>query len=69
MADITLARTLLKYEPQVEFADGKIWIPSRESLASAQLLGILAPSPEEQRLTDLYRKKGPKALVEELNKF
>jgi hypothetical protein len=54
---------------QVEFADGKVWIPNRESLASNQLLGILAPSPEEQRLTDLYRKKGPKALVEELNKF
>jgi len=54
---------------QVEYADGKVWIPNRESLASAQLLGILAPSPEEQRLTDLYRKKGLHALVEELNKF
>ena len=47
---------------QVEFADGKVWIPDRESLANAQLLGILEPSPEEQRLTDLYRKKGPKAV-------
>jgi hypothetical protein len=54
---------------QVEFADGKVWIPNRESLANAQLLGILAPSPEEQRLTDIYRKKGPKALVDELAKF
>jgi hypothetical protein len=54
---------------QVEFADGKVWIPNRESLANAQLLGILEPSPEEQRLTDLYRKKGPKALADELNKF
>ena len=54
---------------QVEYADGKVWIPNRESLASAQLLGILAPSPEEQRLTDLYRKKGLHALVEELNRF
>ncbi len=54
---------------QVEFADGKVWIPNRESLASAQLLGVLEPSPEEQRLMDLYRKKGPKALVDELNKF
>jgi hypothetical protein len=54
---------------QVEFADGKVWIPNRESLASSQLLGILPPSPEEQRLTDLYRKKGIKALVAELNKF
>jgi len=54
---------------QVEFADGTVWIPGRDSLAAAQLLGILQPSPEEQRLTDLYRKKGPKALAEELNKF
>jgi len=54
---------------QVEFADGKVWIPNRESLASAQLLGVLEPSPEEQRLMDLYRKKGPKALADELNKF
>jgi hypothetical protein len=54
---------------QVEYADGKIWIPNRESLANAQLLGILAPSPEEQRLTDLYLKKGPKALADELSKF
>ncbi|HLY20175.1 MAG TPA: hypothetical protein VKR61_23265 [Bryobacteraceae bacterium] len=54
---------------QVEFADGKIWIPNRDSLANAQLLGILEPSPEEQRLMDLYRKKGPKALADELGKF
>jgi len=54
---------------QVEFADGTVWIPNRESLANAQLLGILEPSPEEQRLMDLYRKKGPKALADELNKF
>jgi len=54
---------------QVEFADGKVWIPERAALANAQLLGIMAPSPEEQRLMDLYRKKGPKALADELNKF
>jgi hypothetical protein len=54
---------------QVEFADGKVWIPNRESLANAQLLGVLEPSPEEQRLMDLYRKKGPKALADELGKF
>ncbi|MGA2136185.1 MAG: hypothetical protein ABSH50_28170 [Bryobacteraceae bacterium] len=54
---------------QVEFADGTVWIPGRDSLAGAQLLGVLQPSPEEQRLMDLYRKKGPKALAEELGKF
>ena len=30
---------------------------------------ILAPSPEEQRLTDLYRNKGLEALIQELRKF
>ena len=29
---------------QVEFADGKVWIPNREALAGAQLLGVLDPS-------------------------
>jgi hypothetical protein len=52
---------------QVQFADGKIWIPSRKDLGS--LLNILPPSPEEQRLTELYRTKGLQALVAELGKF
>lgn len=50
---------------QVEFSDGKVWIPRREEVA----LQALAPSPEEQRLTDLYRKRGLHALIQELNKF
>ena len=54
---------------QVEFTDGKVWVPSRQDLVDAALLKVLAPSPEEQRLADLYRKKGLTALVEELKKF
>jgi hypothetical protein len=54
---------------QVEFADGQVWVPSRESLQEAALLGLLEPSPEEERLADLYRKKGLNALVEELKKY
>ncbi len=46
---------------QVQFADGTLWIPGRAS--------VLAPSPEEQRLTEIYRKKGIGALVDELKKF
>jgi hypothetical protein len=53
---------------QVEYADGKIWVPDRTSLESAQLLTVLAPSLEEQRLTDLYRKKGVHALIEDLRR-
>ena len=54
---------------QVEFADGKVWVPNRQNLENAALLNIVAPSAEEQRLTDLYRRKGLTALVEELKKF
>jgi hypothetical protein len=53
----------------VEFDDGEVWIPSREALHGNRLDRLMAPSPEEQRLTNLYRKKGMKALVEELDKF
>jgi hypothetical protein len=54
---------------QVQFNDGKIWVPDRASLRNMQLLRVLAPSTEEQRLTDLYKTKGLKALIEELNRF
>ncbi len=54
---------------QVEFADGKVWVPSREDLNSSPLLRIVAPSPEEQRLADIYSKKGLAALVAELNRY
>jgi len=54
---------------QVEFADGDLWIPSRAALADPLLERVLAPSPEEQRLTGLYRRRGLVALVNELRKF
>jgi hypothetical protein len=62
-------RNMTGFISQVEFTDGKVWVPSRQDLAGAALLKVLAPSPEEQRLADLYRKKGLQALVEELKKF
>ena len=54
---------------QVEFADGEMWVPNRQSLERADLLDVLAPSAEEQRLTDLYRKRGINALRDELKKY
>ena len=54
---------------QVEFVDDTIWVPTRASLENSQLLRVLAPSFEEQWLTDLYKTKGLKALVDELNKY
>jgi hypothetical protein len=41
------------YVSQVEFADGKVWVPSRRDLDSSPLLRITAPSPEEQRLAEI----------------
>ena len=53
----------------VEFADGSLWIPTRADLDAPQLQRVIAPSDEEQRLAQIYRKKGMKALIAELNKF
>jgi hypothetical protein len=60
---------MMGFVSQVEFADGKVWVPNRESLDNKVLLHVLPPSPEEQRLADIYRKQGPDGLVAELNKF
>jgi len=57
------------YVSQVEFADGHVWVPSRKDLDSSPLLRITAPSPEEQRLAEIYAKKGLAALVTELNRY
>jgi hypothetical protein len=62
-------RNMMGFVSQVEFQDGKVWVPNRESLENAVLQKVLPPSPEEQRLADIYRKQGPDALVAELGKF
>jgi hypothetical protein len=48
----------------VEFANGRVWVPSRASLPA-----MAPPSPEEQRLADMYRTKGLAAVMEELRKY
>lgn len=53
---------------QVEYADGSVWVPTREALNSSRLGKLQGPSPEEQRLTDLYKKKGLTALLQDLNR-
>jgi hypothetical protein len=53
---------------QVQFADGKIWVPSRQNLDEPTLRKALPPSLEEQRLTDIYRTKGQDALLQELRR-
>jgi hypothetical protein len=57
------------YVANVEFADGSIWIPSRAQLDDATLRKVVAPSPEEQRLVQIYRKRGLAAVIDELKKF
>lgn len=54
---------------EVEFSDGSIWIPARSVIDDPRLRSVLAPSAEEQRLADLYRRRGLTALVNELKKF
>ncbi len=54
---------------QVEFAGGEVWIPSREELAELQLDRLMTPSPEEQRLSNLYRRKGLEAVIAELGGY
>jgi hypothetical protein len=57
------------YVSNVEFTDGGFWIPNRKDLADPRLRQLVGPSAEEQRLLQIYRKKGPKGLIEELKKF
>jgi len=52
----------------VEFSDGGYWIPSRADLAETRLGRLVPPSPEEQRLVQLYQRKGLQALMDELKK-
>jgi hypothetical protein len=63
---------LLAFVNDVEFADGRVWIPSRDDIAQANidpaLRRALASSPEEQRLSEIYRRKGLSGLAEELRK-
>ena len=54
---------------KVQFADGKLWVPSRQDLEATALLNVLPPSAEEERLSNIYLSKGLPALVEELKKF
>lgn len=63
---------LMAYVNDVEFADGQLWIPSRADINGATsdpvLRHALATSPEQQRLEDIYRRKGISGLEEELRK-
>ena len=53
----------------VEFNDGQFWIPSRAAIAGdPRLRSVIPPSPEEQRLMQIYRKHGLPGVIEELKR-
>src|SRR3954463_1299495 len=58
-------RKMTGFVNQVEFADGKVWVPSRQTIDQPVLHRVLSPSAEELRLSNLYRRKGLDALVDE----
>lgn len=65
--------SLVAFVSDVEFADGKLWIPSRVDIDQATsdplLRRALASSPEQQRLADIYRHKGMGGLQDELKRL
>jgi hypothetical protein len=63
---------LMTFVSDVEFTDGNLWIPSRDDIYRATsdpiLRHELAASPEQQRLVDVYRRKGMAGIMEELKR-
>jgi hypothetical protein len=53
----------------VEFSDGALWLPSHQALRDPRLLGVLPPSGEQERLMELYRRKGLDAVIQQLHKL
>jgi hypothetical protein len=54
----------------VEFNDGQFWIPSRAAIANdPHLRSVIPPSPEEQRLMQIYRKRGLAGVMDELKRI
>jgi hypothetical protein len=67
--DRSAIQSMTGFVSSVEFTDGSYWIPSRAALDDPKLRRLMPPSPEEQRLAQMYRTKGLPVLIEELKKF
>jgi len=67
-----LIGAVMAFVDNVEFTDGNLWIPTRHDITAATddlvLRRALAASPEQQRLAEIYRKKGINALAVELKR-
>ncbi len=57
------------YVRSADLEDGSLWVPSRVALEQSRLLESIPVSAEEQRLSQLYRERGPDAVVEELQRL
>ncbi len=62
-------RNAMGFVSRVQFASGKLWVPSRADLERNSLVKVIPASAEEQRLDDLYLRRGLDALVQELKKY
>jgi hypothetical protein len=60
--------SVTSFVQQVEFANGEVWVPSSAFHNEARLSRLIPGSLEEQRLSEIYRRRGMAALVEELNR-
>jgi len=65
----TQIKGMTGFVSSVGFEDGTYWIPDRTTLNDPKLRLAVGPSPEEQRLVQLYLKRGINGLIEELKKF
>ncbi len=68
-SDRTQVDGMTGFVSSVEYSDGGYWIPTRGELNDPKLRALVAPSPEEQRLLQIYSKKGLNGLIAELKKF
>jgi hypothetical protein len=63
---------LSAFVSNVQFSDGGVWVPSRTDIANANiepdLKRAIASSPEQQRLVQIYKRRGIDALAAELKK-
>ncbi len=65
----TQIQSMTGFVSSVGFTDGTYWIPDRTELNDPRLRHVVGPSPEEQRLAQLYLKRGLNGLIDELKKF
>ncbi|MBM3787084.1 MAG: hypothetical protein FJW30_22230 [Acidobacteria bacterium] len=63
-----MIESMAGFVTNVEYSDSSYWIPSRGDLNDPRLGRLVPPSPEEQRLVQLYNRKGLQALIAELRR-